>query len=140
MDVMKKIIVAAVALLMAVACGEDNKEKVLNVVGDWNITGISTKAAQIGGVQVDIWLALKSDKTFALYQKVGSGRYASYEGTYALAGTVLTGKYSDGKSWGTEYEVTMEDNDTVLILAGASGETDTFRKGAIPSDVLNNLE
>ncbi len=137
---MKKIIIAALMLFIAVSCGDDNKEKVLNIVGDWNITGISTKAATLDGVHVDIWLSFREDKTFMLYQKVGQGRYASYSGTWTLAGAILSGKYSDGKAWGTSYEVSLENNDTALILAGDSGETDTFKKGTIPPDVLNNLK
>ncbi len=139
MVMMKRFIIAALALLAAVSCGND-KEKFPDIVGDWNIKDISTKAADIGGVSVDIWLSFKSDKTFVLYQKLGAGRYTSYSGSWALAGSILTGKYSDGKSWGTEYEVSLESSDTVLILKGASGETDTYVKGTVPDEVLENLE
>ncbi len=124
-------------MLSLSACNKDKEGKVLDITGDWNITGISTKAAVIGDVTIDIWLSFKSDKTFAVYQKLGQGRYVSYNGNWNLAGTKLTGKYSDGKAWAADYEVELEDSGKTLILTSSKGETDTYKKGTIPSDILS---
>ncbi len=133
---MKKILIAALMMLAMVACNKDDKEKAMDITGDWNITKITTKSAVIGDVTVDVWISFKSDKTFMMYQKIGLGRYTSFSGSWSLAGNKLTGKYSDGKLWASDYEAVLEDSGKTLILTSSKGEIDTFKKGSIPTDIL----
>ena len=50
----------------------------------------------------------------------------------------LSGKYSDGKQWGSSYEVELSSSDTRLTLTSDSGEVDTYQKASIPTDVTGN--
>ncbi len=139
MVMMKRLFIAALMMLAVASCEKEKAADALDITGDWNITEISTKAAEIGGVTVDVWISFRKDNTFAMYQKLGPGRYNSYAGTWNLAGTKLTGSYSDKKGWATEYDVTLEDNGNTLVLTSITGETDTYTKGTVPPEVLNNI-
>ena len=132
---MKKILafVALMAGLLLTACGE--KEEPLNIIGTWSLKTVQTKAASMGGTSVDVYIVFNEDNSFSLYQKVGSaGRYSSYSGTWTLTGTSLSGKYSDGKSWGSTYEVSQDKERTTLVLSSA-GEEYSYAKASLPAEV-----
>lgn len=132
---MKKILafVALMAGLLLTACGE--KEEPLNIIGTWSLKTVQTKAASMGGTSVDVYIVFNEDNSFSLYQKVGSaGRYSSYSGTWTLTGTSLSGKYSDGKSWGSTYEVSQDKEHTTLVLSSA-GEEYSYAKASLPAEV-----
>lgn len=142
----KKILFAALlAALMAVAvsCGKNNpdgksggKTTAADVVGKWELTSVSTKAA-VGSVDVSVYIDFQSGGTFVLYQKVGQGRYTRYEGTYSVGDDgALSGSYSGGKSWGP-YTASVSGGTLVLSLGS---EEDTYRKiDSIPSSVTENV-
>jgi len=133
--IMKKILVLAAlsAALLLSSCKE--KEEPLNIVGTWNLKTIQTKAASLGGQSVDVYIVFNEDNTFSLYQKIGAaGRYSSFDGTWSLLETTLTGKYSDGKVWGSSYEVSQDKERTTLVLSSA-GEEYSYAKASLPSDL-----
>ena len=132
---MKKILAfaALMAGLLLTACGE--KEEPLNIIGTWSLKTVQTKAASLGGTSVDVYIVFNEDNSFSLYQKVGStGRYSSYSGTWTLTGTSLSGKYSDGKSWGSTYEVSQDKERTTLVLTSI-GEEYSYAKASLPSEL-----
>ena len=102
------------------------KEKpvALDVTGTWELMDITTKAAQIGEETVEVVITFKADKTFSLSQMLGQGRPVAYSGTWSLEGTKLSGKYSDGKSWGTTYQVAVEG--TVLTMTPEKDGAETY--------------
>ena len=134
----KNMIVALAALVVLTACGGSKEEKPLDITGEWNLVNVQTKAATLGGQTVDVYISFSSDKSFTMYQMIGAGRYHKYSGTYLLDGTTLSGKYSDGKQWGSSYEVELSSSDSQLTLTSGSGEVDTYKKASIPSDVIDN--
>ena len=132
---MKKILAfaALMAGLLLTACGE--KEEPLNIIGTWSLKTVQTKAASLGGTSVDVYIVFNEDNSFSLYQKVGAaGRYSSYSGTWTLTGTSLSGKYSDGKSWGSTYEVSQDKERTTLVLTSA-GEEYSYAKASLPAEI-----
>ena len=132
---MKKILafVALMAGLLFTGCTE--KEDPLNIVGTWNLKTVQTKAATMGGQSVDVYIVFNEDNTFALYQKVGAaGRFSSYSGTWTLLESTLTGKYSDGKSWGSQYEVSQNEDRSTLTLSSA-GEDYSYAKATLPAEL-----
>lgn len=130
---MKKTVIAALLAVLALAgCKKNKTEKPLDITGTWNLTGIETKAVQIGDETVDVYVEFVSDNTFNLYQMIGQGRYVQYDGTWALDGTTLTGAYTDGTAWGSSYEVSVADGTLVL---SCDGEVYTYTAAEIPADL-----
>ena len=134
----KNMIVALAALVAFTACGGSKEEQPVDITGEWNLVNVQTKSATLGGQTVDVYISFSSDRSFTMYQMIGAGRYHKYSGTYLLDGTTLSGKYSDGKQWGSSYEVELSSSDSQLILTSGSGEVDTYKKASIPSDVIDN--
>ena len=132
---MKKITVllALAAAFLFTSCKE--KEEPLNIIGTWSLKTVQTKAASMGGTSVDVYVVFNEDNTFSLYQKVGNaGRYSSFTGTWSLLETTLTGKYSDGKSWGSSYEVSQDKERTTLVLS-SPGEEYSYAKASLPAEL-----
>ena len=134
---LRNILLELVALTAFVACGGEKDEMPIDITGDWNLVNIQTKSATLGGQTVDVYILFSSDKSFTLYQMIGQGRYHKYSGTWSMTGATLTGKYSDGKQWGSSYEVERLSSGEIT-LTSASGEVDTYRKATIPSSVIDN--
>ncbi len=133
-----KNMMAALAVLAAfTACGGSKEDKPLDITGEWNLVDVQTKSAMLGDQTVDVYISFSGDKTFTMYQMIGTGRYRKYSGTWTLTETTLTGKYSDGKQWGSSYEVEMSSADSRLTLTSDSGEVDTYQKASIPSSVTD---
>lgn len=125
---MKKIIyIIAAAICMLTSC---KKELTLEekMTGDWHCTAVS--------VDAEIYVTFTAEKTFNLYQQIGEGAYRLYNGTWSLDGSTLTGKYNDGTSWATSYEVVSTDEDTLTLTAEGISETYKRISGGIPEEVL----
>ncbi|MBO4758369.1 MAG: lipocalin family protein [Bacteroidales bacterium] len=132
---MKKILAfaALMAGLLLTSCKE--KEDPLNIIGTWSLKTVQTKAASMGGTSVDVYIVFNEDNTFSLYQKIGgAGRYTSFTGTWSLLETTLTGKYSDGKQWGSSYEVSQDKERTTLVLS-SPGEEYSYAKASLPAEL-----
>ena len=137
---MKRIYMAAALLLLCLITAgcPDPKDEVLDITGEWQLSQISTKAS-IGGQNVDVYVAFNEDGSFEMYQMLGTGRFRKFTGTWSLLEKVLSGSYSDGGQWASDYNVTMDESHTTLTLTTLDGsETDTYRKQAIPADVKDN--
>lgn len=117
------------AALFLSACGEGGKEsKALDITGTWELTGIEiTKAAQLGSETIEVSITFNPDKTFSLSQTLGSGRPKDFSGTWQLTGTILTGKYSNGKAWGSSYEVAVNGTEMTMTPEGGA-EIYTYKK------------
>lgn len=109
--------------------GDGGKEKQpVDITGTWELTNIEiTKAAQLGSETIEVVITFNADKTFALSQVLGEGRAQEFSGTWNLTETTLTGKYASGKSWGSSYEVSVE-NSTLTMTPESGAEIYTYRK------------
>lgn len=140
---MKKYILlltATVVISLMTSCG-GKEDKPRDITGIWNLTSVQTRSAQSGGQTVDVYISFVTGGTFQMYQKIGAGRYRSFSGTWTLTDNVLTGKYSDGTSWGATYEADVQNDGTSLVLTsqGANPETDTYTKvSSIPESVTSS--
>lgn len=112
-------IVMAFALFLT-GCNKDKNVKTLSdvLVGQWTLEGYTpaTKSAIIGSEPVDVTVCFIENHTFMLYQRVGDAYTESFDGTWSLDGTRLTGVYSDGKPWGEQYDIAFMDNDNTLEM------------------------
>lgn len=151
---MKKIAYILIALLMAAGC-EDKptpdtpvtppdkpetpvdppvKEETLaeKITGEWHCV--------VSDIDADIYLALVSDNTFELYQKVGEGSHRLYRGVWSVNETTktLSGKYNDGTEWGSSYETSVsEDKNSMTLVpkAATTKEEHIYRRENIPDEV-----
>lgn len=125
---MRKILYAILgAVCLLTSC---KKEMTLEekMVGDWHCPAAS--------VDAEIYVTFAADGTFALYQQIVEGAFRLYNGTWALAGTTLSGKYNDGTPWGADYEVTSDSDDIIVLAAEGVSETYTRLAAGIPEEVL----
>lgn len=134
----KNMIAALAALVAFTACGGSKEEKPLDITGEWNLVNVQTRSATFGDQTVDVYISFSGDRSFTIYQMIGTGRYRRYSGTWLLSGTALTGQYSDGSHWGSSYEVELSSAGSRLTLTSDSGEVDTYQKASIPADVAAN--
>jgi len=113
------IFIAAAALT---GCGESGKtEKALDITGTWELSDIQiTKAAQLGDEKIEVTITFNADKSFALSQILGAGREQEFSGTWELSGKTLTGKYSNGKAWGSAYEISIDGTEMTMVPEGGA--------------------
>lgn len=151
---MKKITYILIALMMVAGC-EDKpvpdtpvtppdkpetpvdppvKEETLaeKIVGEWHCV--------VSDIDADIYLALMSDSTFELYQKVGEGSHRLYRGSWSMneASRTLSGRYNDGTEWGSSYETAVsEDKNSMTLVpkAATAKEEHVYRREAVPASV-----
>lgn len=122
---------------MVSACGDKggDSKKGLDITGQWELIDIETKAAQIGEAEIEVYIEFNKDNTFNLWQMIGAGRFEKMTGTWTLNQNVLSGKYSDGKAWGANYEVGIESGNLVMTETKQDIQTYIYRKCTIPSDI-----
>lgn len=130
---MKRLIYIAIFALVALAgCQKENsKEPTLKqkIQGEWRGSEISVDAA--------IYLSIKNDGTFELYQKLSSDEFELRRGTWTLEGDVLSGTYNDGEPWAASYKVSA--GSTLTLVSQAEGaETSVYIPCAIPAEVKRN--
>ena len=134
---MKKILyILAAAICLLTSCKKELKfpEK---LYGDWYCHSTS-----LTSTDVHVYVTFDVE-TFVLYQKIGEGAYRIYNGTYTLTqgesgSCTLTGEYSDGTPWATEYVVVSSSNDVIVFTAGDVTEVYNRVKDGIPADVKNS--
>lgn len=122
-----------VSLILFSACGNNKKpdpaveKQKTNVVGSWELMDIVTKSPQIGDATIVVYLEFKEDSTFTLSQQIGEGRFKNLEGTYEVQNGILSGTYSDGTTFGTQYKVERTENILNLTTQNEAQETYIYR-------------
>ena len=122
-----QILFLVAAALLVMGCKKDSSAT-LDITGTWELMDIKTKAAQIGEETIEVTIVFKADNTFSLSQMLGQGRPVSYSGTWQLDGTRLSGKYSDGKSWGAAYQVALDGSTLTMTPEIANAESYIYHK------------
>ena len=160
---MKKItniIVALLALLSFVGCGEKMVElspthKLL--LGSWHMVEWVGSAAEAEAAQIaesgleedflsylDVWMCFYANGTFDIYQKgMPYIYYTKFNGTCLVSGDILSGTYSDEKPFGSQYNVALSDDGKQLTLTKVDMEDDVTvyeRVEAIPSEVIGGVQ
>ncbi len=124
---MKKILYIFIAAVFAlVSCTKDNS---MDVSGEWYGTKIIAKEKV-----ADVYLSFSKGR-FIIYQRTGDQtRFYKYEGSYTVAGDVLTGKYDDGTPM-ADYIVMKESDSLILTADNGSDETIVYVSTSIPAEV-----
>jgi uncharacterized protein (TIGR03066 family) len=132
-----KIYLLAAVLLAAltiVGCQKEKSSPTVDnsakIVGEWHCAPEQ--------YDVDVYVAFYADGAFDEYQRIGEGRYRHYNGTWTINKDILSGVYSDGESWGSDYTVSFADDTMTLTSTNESKETMTYFKETIPADVKSS--
>lgn len=129
---MKKYIYTLIALLLiATGCRKDKPvDHAKLVIGEWHCVP--------GTFEADVYLAIDEAGTFDLYQQIGEGRHRHYSGEWTINDDVLSGTYSDGQPWGSEYQVSFSGSNTMTMKAlNGSDELMDYYREAIPSEIID---
>ena len=119
---MKRIIeklMMAVVLIAAAACSKEEGEPKKYIdpafVGEWHLTEATSEGVTIND-NLDVYIVLNEDGSFEIYQQnlEEQLRYDKYTGTYYCQSGLMTGVYSDGKSWGAKYIPSVSDDRLTL--------------------------
>lgn len=129
MKTVYKLLLALSVAFASISCGETGSNGPVvsdQIVGEWHLVSVS-------GLNTvpQVYVEFGQDLSFDLYQKVGEGRYRKFDGTYAVSGTTLSGKYSDGEKWGSDYAVSFDGEKMLLTAQNGSEEVCTYEKKAL---------
>lgn len=128
MKTISKVILSLFMLLAAVSCNEIKGPVVSDaIVAEWHLVSVSGMSSA-----PDVYVNFAQDLSFELYQKIGEGRYRKYTGTYAVTESLVSGTYSDGEKWGSDYEASFDGENLVLTAQNGSAEVCTYEKKALP--------
>ena len=132
-------VAVAVAAALAVACSS-KEDKAAGVEGEWELVDVefATKSAVVGSEMVFVYINFDAEGTFAMYQKLGEGRFRKFSGTWSCSNGILNGTYSDGKNWGCPYKVSRDGDALVMVSSPDGKDTYTYRECTIPEEVKKN--
>ena len=123
----KLFLILSVALA-SVSCGQTKKgpEVATHIVAEWHLVSVSGMSSA-----PEVYVNFAQDLSFELYQKIGEGRYRKYLGTYTVTESLVSGVYSDGEKWGSDYQASFEGENLVLTAQNGSEEVCTYEKKAL---------
>lgn len=131
------ILLAALGLCLFAGCGSSDKEKVSPVIkqlaGEWQLKSWTSEAPQ----DFDIYLSFAANQTFEVYQQLAEVKYQKFTGNFQVKNDVLTGKYSDGKDFGSSYDISFSESGNTLTLTSTSKVTEVciYERTSIPNSV-----
>lgn len=118
---MKKYIYIVLLVFLCASCKKSKPEVPVvplseQIVGTWELCDIEvTKAAILGDEIVDITIVFSESNTFIIEQMLGSGRPVTYTGAWSMIDDVISGTYSDGNKWASDYKVSIDEDMLTLI-------------------------
>lgn len=123
-------------MLLICGCSGSKSSAPADITGEWKLTDLTlTKSVQVGSEAVDVYISFASNKSFDLWQFLGAGRYEHFSGTWELSGNSLTGKYSDGTTWGNIYDVSVSGNELTMVATKNSSDIYKYTRTTIPDSV-----
>ena len=135
-------IAVAMAFLTVASCSKVNPDKGSNadIAGDWQLMDVQfqTKSAVIGGENITVYLRLSKDGSFGMWQQLGQGRFKSFTGTWSYSKGILSGSYTDGSKWGSEYEVSIEEDFLTMTALPDRLDVYSYSRCTIPGNVTSN--
>lgn len=140
MVIMNRVLSFLILFLAIAACKPEPKELV--ITGEWELSNIAakTKSVTIGHETVSVYVSFNSDNSFVLYQKLGEGFYRKFNGSWTLVEALLSGKYSDGNAWATDYQLSLSDDGNYLTMTPIKADSEelVYKKTSIPEKVKND--
>lgn len=128
MKTISKIILALSVFAAAVSCNKIKGPVVAeSIVAEWHLVSVSGQSSA-----PEVYVNFAQDLSFELYQKIGEGRYRKYTGSYTVTESIVSGTYSDGEKWGSDYEASFDGENLILTAQNGSTEVCTYEKKALP--------
>lgn len=142
---MKKLLNIIIVLAAAV-CMSCTKEDIVEIrqmepaaVGEWHLIEETCEGQDVPTL-AEVYLCIKSDCTFELYQKTGTQtRFFLYTGSCYSEDGNLIGEYSDGTAWGSAYQVTYDDDRLILSSKDKMGKM-IFEKKSLADEEKKNAD
>ncbi len=140
---MTKIFLAFIAMF-AISCTQENGGGTNNdtawtnegsIIGEWELTSFDGSSE----AKPRIYLDLNEDGTFDMYQQAYSVVWLHYTGIFQYDGTTLSGTYSDGEAWSSEYTATFaaEPKRMRLISKKSSADISIYIENEIPATIVD---
>ena len=129
---------AAALLVFCAGCSNDDDGPAISdkgVVGEWHLTSWNHETP----ADFDVYVQFGADGKFDLFQKVETSAYVRYSGRFAASDSRLSGRYSDGVAWSTDYTFELSDNGDTLTMTSATegAEVSVYTRTPIPEEVLD---
>ncbi len=132
MKIFKILLMVAVVALFS-SCEKENKKETVDISGEWRL--VSDTDGVVEREEVDVYISF-SEGTFELLQKSGTSmRYNRYYGVYTFAAGLLSGTYAGNKYWGSDYNVTFDGKDVMMMTAVGTELVCRYERAAIPQSV-----
>lgn len=132
---MKKYIYILLLLFLFASCKKSEHEAQRiplseQIVGKWELHNIEiTKAAVLGEEIIKISIYFSETNTFIIEQMLGSGRPVTYTGLWSMIDDLISGTYSDGNRWASDYKVLIDgDILTLTPSVEAASETQIYKR------------
>lgn len=116
------------AVLFLSACNKKD-EVMRNIVGEW------LYADEESGQEIEVYLSFDVDDTFEMYQRIGAGAHRLRTGTYHVDRNYVTGVYSDGTPWASDYILFFADDQMIMRSVQSEGYYAVYKKARIPAEV-----
>ncbi|MEG1621858.1 MAG: lipocalin family protein [Alistipes sp.] len=150
MKIMMKFLLAAFSAVVLCSCGGDPDPvpdpvpippvpSDTAVVGEWQLKSWSDDVDNaISSGKVQVYLELKKDGTFWLYENFNTPGFKKIKGTFVYVESTksISGTYSDGSAWAHNYAVSDLTTTAMKWTVTASGEFSTYAKTSIPADLV----
>lgn len=127
----KILTILSAAMLLAAGCSSKKDLSGTDICGEWKLTVMDGVPAHTLGLEV--YVVFGNDGHFETFVPNGGGNlFVKMTGDYLVTGSTASGKYSNGKAWGTDY--TVEVSKSELTMRSENGFC-TYEKTAVPSEV-----
>ncbi len=135
---LKALAVMLMALLLA-GCsdktvGEDTGLSSDKCIGSWRLASFCNMPAEF-----DIYITLRENGTFTLYQRKADCTPVRFSGSYTLdtESGILSGSYDDGPTWADRYIVEDVDRESMIWVNEADkSEVSVYERSEIPASML----
>lgn len=93
------------------------------ILAEWHLTSMEVNGTSVSQTNLpEVYIEFREDNTFVQYQKSGDQlRFYIYTGECRMNGNLLTGHYSDGSPLSSEWNVSWEGKESVLVLKSRNG-------------------
>ncbi len=138
---LKTLAVTFVALLLA-GCSdrigrEESELSVDDCIGSWRLASFCNIPTDI-----DIYISIRNDGTFTLYQRNTDYTPVSFSGSYAFdaESRMISGFYDDGTAWVDSYIVEdADEKEMIWANAEDKSEISVYTRSDIPASMLGEV-